>query len=116
MGLMAWVTRRWKGRVIPPAIVVRTPVLDEPVWWAAKQLEGVVSRVNRVTFEFKSGPPVFRAKSKKTVPFRYTTAARMEDVYYDDTLHAWIVGQGPIPKNLPNTVIVRPEPMFVKLQ
>jgi hypothetical protein len=88
--------------------------VDEQVWWASKGIEGRVSKVNQATFEFKSGPPVFRAKSKKLVPFRYTTASRIEDVKYDDSLHAWVVGQGPIPESLPGTTIVRPGPMLVK--
>jgi hypothetical protein len=89
-----------------------TPTVGEPVWFASKQIEGEITWVppDAQTFVFGTGTP-----RKPHLRFRYSTTVYTNDVVYDETLHAWIVGQGPIPDHLLRGTVIRPDPVEVRL-
>lgn len=93
-------------------LMERVPQVTDYVWWAPKQIEGVVTQVGAYGFRFQAGPLV-ESKKGKWMP-EWTVTANFDAGYYDDSLHAWIVGQGPVPKKIKGTLIT-PEPVLLKV-
>ena len=94
MGLM----RIFKG------LVTKVPQIGEAVWWAPK---GVGCHVTAVKANgntiFQGGEIVTNANGRE-VP-RWTVAAGVDAFVFDNNLGMWIVGQGPRPKRVRETII-----------
>ena len=85
-------------------LVTRIPAVGESVWWAAKGVGCQVTHVrNDGMFIFQGGEIITNANGRE-VP-RWTVAARLDAGKFDPSLGMWVVGQGPRPKRVRETII-----------
>lgn len=85
------------------------PRVGDPVFWAPKGLECVVTATNpNGSFLFQGGELVTNKMGRVTP--RWTVAAGADSCLYDAELKVWIVGQGPLPRSVRGTIIT-PEPV-----
>lgn len=93
-------------------MTTRIPQVTDYVWWAPKQLEGVVTHVFSTGFRFEAGP-IVEHKTGKKMP-EWTVTANWDAGYWDESLHCWIVGQGAVPKNIQGVTIL-PLPVSMRM-
>jgi hypothetical protein len=103
----------YAARVKHVLVRSHTPKVGEHVWFATKQVEGEITWIGEGAklFMFGSGTP---SKRKRT-QFRYFTTVYTNDVVYDQTLHAWLVGEGPVPDHLLRGTVIRPDPVEIRV-
>lgn len=94
-------------------LLCRVPKVGDPVWFASKGFEAVVTQVGHATFQFQYGPVVREKKSGRMV-LQYTTIGRIEDAVYDESMKTWLIGNGKYPKNVRGQV-VRPDPIMLSI-
>jgi len=87
------------------------PKVGDPVWWAAKGVDGHITSLSGDGFVFASGGPCTSPSGRK-VADRYSTIVRAHDAVWRQDLHCWIVGHGPTPK-LVRGQVIRPEPVII---
>lgn len=91
----------------------RVPRVTDYVWWAPKQLEGVVISVGTNGFRFHAGPLIER-KEGKQVP-EWTVTANFDAGTWDESLHCWIVGQGKHPEKMTGMVL-KPDAVVISAE
>lgn len=89
--------------------LVKVPRVGDKVWWAPKEVGGLVTkREMNGTIVFQGGEIVINKKGR-AVP-RWTVGAGVNTYRWDESLQMWIVGQGKLPKNVRGD-IVTPDPV-----
>ena len=92
------------------ALARRTPLVGDPVWWAPKRAQCVVTETHGDgSFVFQGGE-IVKNKRGRQVP-RWTVAARHAGATWKPDLGIWIVGEGPTPKRGRDHTVVYPEPV-----
>ena len=94
------------------SIVGKKPKPGDAVWWAKKEVEGRVTSVGLGVVNFAAGGPCETPRGRK-VANRYTVSAPLEDFSYDKSYDGWIIGQGPMPKNVRGKLVM-PKPVNIK--
>jgi len=94
-----------------PQTSAMRPKVGDTVWWAAKRLEGRITSLTGDGFVFASGGPCTTPSGRK-VADRYSTIVGAVDAVWHQDIHCWVVGRGPLPKNVRGRVI-RPEPVII---
>jgi hypothetical protein len=85
-------------------LVSKVPNVGDPVWWASKQLGCIVTELQgNGTVIFQGGEIVKNGKGRE-VP-RWTVATFATNAVWNGTIHMWVVGEGPAPKDVRGTVI-----------
>jgi len=89
----------------------RVPAIGDPVWWAPKELGGIVTERRADIIVFQGGEIVRNKRGRETP--RWTVASRADNFTWHEDLKLWSVGQGPMPKTV-RGVIVTPDLIEVK--
>lgn len=87
----------------------KVPKIGDPVWWAARGISGVITEQSPSGGFIFQGGNIVKNRKGREVP-RWTVAASVKSYVWNDG-GFWVVGKGPIPKEV-RGLVVYPKPVL----
>lgn len=85
-------------------LITKVPQVGESVWWAPKGVGCQVTSVEPNGNVIFQGGEIVTNSNGREMP-RWTVAAKVDAFVFDQNLGMWVVGQGPRPKRVRETIV-----------